>query len=505
MTMPTAAQIEADVARPTYVVERYTGGSWVDVSSDVVEVAGALESSAGDGLSFGLAPDPSCDIRVAAAQFSAAWDRTPVRIKFGYNSANPQYFLGLIDGVDQAQYDGTWQALGFTALFEAEEIRTPLYYRRPVATATTATSLEDPDNAGYQGGLINTIFWRCGFRPAAQAASYPSAVAYYACETAILAPDWSWLNGGDARQALDQLCKAAGGIIYQGADGVVRYQEPFTFGAGTPTFGYTDAALTAAQRVAQSKSHWVAGSLRRSLSTSRRVCEVVRCNFVKRRLQGEQEIYKDSEPRLVEAGATLTLDLDLQLPCYRVGSVTAVAGTIHTAQEVTAAQLTIARTATYAQRLRITLTNTLSEPLNVYDLVVTGQPLLAGEEGSASYGTATGSTPRNYAVPDSPYIQSRAYAERLAWLYWDFLSAPRPVVELSAAYDPRRTLGEVVTLTVASWGYSSVPHRIGAIRVSRTGRVMDLSLVPVSGLPVAADFFQLGTSYADGTSRQLAY
>jgi hypothetical protein len=505
--MPTAAQIEADLALPTFQVEIYTGGVWVDVSQHVVDVDGEISGSTGDGIGFGVAYQPSQSVTVAQEAFSYSWDHTPIRTKLGFNGVNPQHFIGLIDGLDQERVQATWNAKGFTALIEAVgDIRSPLFYRRPVATATTITSVENPADSSYGAGLINYILWQCGGRPWEQTSAYPNAVFYYRCETAILAPEWSWVNGGNALQAILDLCAAAGGILYQDFDGTVRYVEPFSLASGSPTFHYTDTSLTQAQRVAQNVGHY--GGISRSVQTKRLVVDVVKCKFVQRRLQGVQEVYSDKSPRLIEPGVpnAIQLPADLTLPTYRIDRIEHTAGLLRANRKATTSELTVATASAYAQQLNLTLTNTLSERMALYDLKVYGQPLIANEEGSASYGTAPGSYPRIYTIPDSPYVQSRSYAERLCWMYHDFYSDVRPIVTLTGCgFDPRRTLGEIITLTCSDWSMTAETHRIVAIRVSRTGVAMELDLVPTAGLPVASDFFQFDTVYADAAQRQLTY
>lgn len=506
MTMPTAAQIEADVAQPTYQVRVHDGAAWVDVSSDVLDVSGEYRATAaaGDGNGFGVAATPRQRVRFARERYGLPWDRRPIEIRLGFGGVNPLHFVGLIDELEQNRAEGTWTAVGYQALIAAvPEIRSPLLFRRPIFTATTVTSNENPDDAGWRGGLGNLVLWRAGGRPLEQAATYPNAIFYYSCETAILAPEWSWINGGDGARVLDELCRAAGGVVYQDTDGVVRYQEPLTFAEGTPQIHYTDsaAALTAAGRVAGGYAQY--GDIRRQAKTRRHVVDVVRCSFVQRRLQGMQEIYSDKIPRLIEAGQSLPVILDLQLPCYRADRVEASAGTLRGAV-VTPSQVPISLGQRFAQQLHVVITNTLAEPIGLYDLRAYGQPLVAGEEGSISYGTPVGQYPRSAAVPSSVYIQSRSYGERLCHLEWDFRHNPRPVVELSGCgFDPRRRLGQLVLLTSADLGLAAVPHRVIGITPSHTGVAMDLTLVDVADLPRASDFYQVGAAF--GAGAQLAY
>jgi hypothetical protein len=508
MTMPTATQIEAPVALPTYKVELYLSGVWTDVSADIVDVDGdyTLTGSSDDGVGFGLAPAPTQRVTFAREALTRAWDNTPVRISLGFAGTNPVHFVGLIDAVEQHELGGEWRASGYQELIRAApEIRSPLLYRRPIFTATSASSLENPDSAGWAGGLGNLILWRAGGRPYEQSATYPTALFYYSTQTAIMAPEWTWVNGGDAAGVLDELCRAAGGVIYQDREGVIRYQEPMTYASGTPAIHYTDdvSAASSATRVASSLAQY--GTIRRSAQTRRQVVDQVRCAFTARRLQGVQRVYQDATPRLIEPGAGVTLALDLSLPVYRVSRVEATAYTLRSTRAVMSSELTVTVASFTAQQIIVLFVNTLTEAIGISEIAAYAMPLVAMEEGTASYGTP-GTRPRSATVPDSAYIQTKSHADRLCRMYYDWYSSARPVVELGGCgYDPRRVLGEIVSLTNDPLDLTAVSHRVIGYTVSRTGVAMDLRLVSVAGLPTEADFFVLGTTYADGAVRQLVY
>lgn len=502
MAAPTRAQIEADVALPTFSVTL----DGVDVSADVVDISGQLEqTSGGDGIGFGAVVQPAADIAISRSAFLRAWEDRRVTIAYGFDTSDREmHFRGVVTRRDRGMSSGSWSARGFDALIEAVDIRSPLFLLRPVATRTTATSVEDPANPAFRAGLVNFIFWQAGGRPLEQQASYPDAAFYYRCGTSILVPLWSWINGDNGMRALENLCRAAGGIVYQDSTGVMRYVEPFALASAAPTFTYTDAPLTAAQRVAGSLGNYA--EHRESAETTIAV-KTVRSQFVQRYLQGIQEIYADKTPIALEAGQSLTLDLDLQLPCYRLDRVEIQAALAARARKATTSEITVTATLTAAQRISATLTNTTGERATVWQIAAYGAPLVAGEEGSASY-TAAVDRPssRDLELEDSPYIQSRSFALRRCRMYWDFYSQPRPIVTLSGCgFDPDRYLGEVVNLTSQAWGVSAVPHRIVAIRPSRAGALMEVDLVPIAGLPKNADFYIGGQSYADATQLQLAY
>ena len=508
MSMPTAAQIEAAVALPTRRVRVYLTGAWVDITSDIVDVEGdyAITGGSDDGVGFGVARSPNVGVTYARERIGTAWKDTPIEISFGFNGTNPQFFIGRITEVEEDRRGGRWTAAGYQELIAATpDIRTKLLRRRPVFTATTASSNEDPDNAGSETGIGNIILWRSGGRPYEQSATYPAALFYYSCQTAILAPEWTWLNGGDALDALNEICKAAGGVVYQSEDGVIRYQEPMSYGVGATSVHYTDSAgaKDAATRVASGLAQF--GDIKRAGKLRQRVVDQIRCAFVTRRLQGVQRIYQDTTPRVIEASSAITITLDLQRPQYTLQRVVATGYTMRSTAATTTSDVTVTIGATYAQQVTITLTNTLSEPVGISELSAYGQPLVAVEEGTATYGTP-GSVPRSYAVPESVYIQSKGYADRLCRLHYDWYATPRPPTTLSGCgFDPRRTIGEIVLLTDSVLGISAERHRVMSKRVNQRGTEMELIVVSVVGLPVSTDFFVNGTTYADGDVRQLIY
>lgn len=521
MTTPTTAQIQADVALPTFTVELYDAGTttWVDVSADVVQVSGdytITAGGAGDGIGFGLARAPTQTIEVAREAYDEAWDRRPVRISLGFAGSNPLHFVGLIDGRDRDGPQGAWAAVGWQELVAAVgEIRTPLLRRVAAFTATTASSVEDPSDPAYAGGLGNRILWAAGGRPLEQAATYPAAVFYYSTQGAILAPEWSWLNGGDPAQALDELCRVAGGTLYQDTAGVVRYVEPYRL---SPPSGdvihYTDSAAAAVQSARVTNGLRQYGPRPREQSRPRRlVPSVVRASFVTRRLQTPQVMFKVSEPRidgkddgLIAAGAAAqTVTLDLERPALVLTEARVTAVILGTPDAAPADQLTVVATLVAAQRVTVQVTNLTGQAILLASITLLGRPLVAGEEATVKAGTPT-TYGRELTVQDSVYLTDRAYAERLCSLYLGFYGTARPTVELSGCgFDPTTTLGQRVLFTSADLGIDAQPYRVVGIRPSRTGVEMALTLAPIAGLPVAADFFTIGQTYAASDERELSY
>lgn len=512
MANPTRAQIEADVTQPAVQVEIAPAGSWIDVTSHVARVDQSI-ATAGDvsGIAFGTSVGMTAEVEVHQTAFGYATDLTPIRISYGFASSDKlRRFVGLIVRERRNTVAATWSCRGVDARMEGEEIRSPLFRKRAVATATTLISIEDPANPNYRGGLFNYICWMCGGRPWEQSASYPNAPFFYsAARPSLIAPEWPWINAENAWEELGRACRAVGGQIYQDHEGVLRYVDPLGIVPATATYTYTDEVLTQEQRAAQSKSGFVDASFDKDLDHT---VTGFSCTYIERNLDGLQLVYEDRTSKALgaagQANDDLPLHLDTQLPVYRVARVEVDAAHTRTGARLNAAQLTVAITGTAAQRVAATLSNTTTNPALVYTIRVYGRPVVAGEEGSVTY-TGASSLPITRILPleNNVYVQSRSHAERLARMAFDFYSQPRPVVTLSGCgYDPDRYVGERVNLTYAGWGYTNEPHRIVAIR-PQDGATMDLDLIPIGDLPVAGDFFQFNTTYASpgSTSRQLVY
>jgi len=90
-------------------------------------------------------------------------------------------------------------------------------------------------------------------------------------------------------------------------------------------------------------------------------------------------------------------------------------------------------------------------------------------------------------------------------MYYDFYHTNRAIITLNnTGYDPDRYLGEVVELTFAEWGLSSARHRIIGLDYSN-GDTMNVMLAPISGLPTRDTVFVVGSTYSDGTTKEVSY
>lgn len=512
MADPTAAQIAADVTQPTYAVQLWNGSGWSgDIAADVVRVTHEAATS-GDlaGFGFGTGRAWSASIAIDRALFGYDWRRRRVRIGYGFGTSDAVVrFVGVITGRDRDGTDGTWACAGLEALVRGEKLWSPLLRRRPGFTATSVSSIEDPANTAWRGGLGNWILWQIGGRPLAQAGTYPSALFYYDCEQAIIAPEWSWTSGENPWNELDRLCKACGGQVFQDDDGVLRYTSPTGLAANAPSYTFTDAVLTEDQRETLNAGPY---ETKREQADTEDTVTAVTCSYTSRVLQGYQEVYGDTEARIVAAGATVTLQLDTQLPIYSPATVRVEydAGIVRNAARPAPSHLVATITGRAATRFTLTLQNTLGEPIVVYALRLFGRPISAGEPGGVSYSTTSElNTARVLEIPDNPFIQARSHAERLARMVFDYYAGERGLITLTGCpYDPRRFVGEPVYFTSANaavgWNETATPCRITAIRPGGDG-FMDVDLGRAAGLPIRSEFFVIGQTYASADVRQMGY
>jgi hypothetical protein len=515
MAAPTAAQIEADVTLITYRVELLLASVWTDVSADVIAAAWEYATS-GDpvGIAFGATVGTTATVDIFPALYSLTWQQTPIRISVSYSGSDwVERFRGVIMSRSRGQHRGQWQCRGYDALIEGVKLRTELLYNRLIATPTTASSVEDSTSGSYSAGWVNRIFWGCGGRPFEQAGSYPTALFYYSVPYASpFGPEWYWLDGENMWNELQVLCKACGGQVYQGVDGVVRYVEPLSLAAGGATYTYTDAALTAAQRASNNASSYGDINDRESILT---VLSAVVCPYTSRKLQGAQRVYQDGKPKRIKPSTTISLDLDTQVPILTSDiqtlrstlQLTVKAAVARTGRTCSAAECVVVVTGKAAQRVSITVQNTLTDPIDLNLIEITARPLTAEEPETARYSSgAVLPYPRELdVIGENPAIQTRRHAEMLCRMLWDFHGTSRPVISLSrCALDSRRYVGELINLTSAALSYSNLLCRIIAIRPDSTG-FMDVEVASAVGLPIRSQQLIIGASYGGTESLRISY
>jgi hypothetical protein len=482
--MPTAS----------YEIE-YNDGGWTAIDDDdVIDVSIQQTSASSDsGTGFGDQVDASASIQlILSAVSSLTWERLPVRVEYTIGADTARAFVGVARRASGDMDTVTWECDAMIADLpnRTKNLYSPLLQQRPPATATTASSIEDPTDGSYRAGLINWVLWQAGGRPYEQAGSYPSADFYYSLEQSIFAPDWSWVAGEDGYAECLRLVRAVGGQLYQGLDGVIYYQQPLTMvGSSLRTFTVADFK----------ELSWE--------GNTEQLAATITCAYTPRYIAPTQRVIEDTTLRVVEGGATITIALEPQWPLYstvldsgtlREKNITATFfdGRVMAYHASTGFTTTVAVS---AMQVSITFTNNTSVNCQISKIILDGAPLVAGETGTATAGTGNPTK----TLEDNIFVQNEAHANALTSMALSFYGVARPVRTLSeVVYDPDLDVGDSVALTVAApLSLTAAPHRIIDVEIAETGIVGTYKLVDTTGVPQLSEYYLVKSTAQTGPKK----
>ena len=475
-----------------YAAYIYSGGSWVDVTSSVLDVTGSAEATLNtdNALAFGDSSQSRISVRGKLALQSYTWSYTPFRVKYGMNGDTPtKEFQGVITERERTLSDLTFTCEGYAALIHNVKAYSPMFYNRPVATKTTVASVEDPTDPSYVAGPINWLLWQAGGRPLEQDVTYPSATFYYSLDQAMFAPPFAWFAGEDGWSECLKLVQAAGGQIYQNTDGTIVYRQPFVIAEGSPSFAFTMSDFADL----------------RERTSARKTMDTATVSFIPRELRPTQDVAEDTTTRVIQAGEAITFEVEPKWPLYSMEAFTSDSFSICflTGNQATFSTDYTVTTTFAAQRITINVANQTSEPLVFYKVTIRGMPILPLEAQSVTVGS--GSSAKTIC-DGNPYIQTHADAEWLANLYLAFYGDNHPLRTISGAvYDADLDIGDIATITASPLSLSGVDHVVVAKRHSQTGAEMEVDLVEITGLPTSSDFFVVGTDYSASGAKLIGW
>lgn len=484
-------------------------GIWTDISASVLSVDVANETSGNkdNALAFGDSSDARATVELPVALALSIPDDTPIRIIFTVGGTTEDVFSGVVRRQDGDLNKARLECESFKALISTTRAHSRAFYRRPVATKTTATSIENPATPGYRAGLINWILWMAGGRPAEQDLDYPNATFYYSCEQAIIAPDWTWAAGEDGWAEALKLCQASGGQLYIARDGVVTYRQPLSFPNGSATFTFSRAVATYG-----ASSGWFTDATYQTSSDQR--ATKITCSYTPRQLRPVQPVVEEDKPRLLENGKITEYELLPRWPLYDLeyapGSDSQLAASCFKITYFDGTEVVQSPTDGYAhaiewtaQRIVLTISNTSDWPFVIHRVNLRGEPITAGEPASVTVGSGT--IERNVA-DGNPLVQTENQALRLAEMTLAFHSASRPLRTLTGCPpDIDRYEGETVNLTIPEWSLLDAAHLIVAMRRDDSNGQYSYDLVPVDGLPRTDEFYLVGTTDYTGANLKVGY
>lgn len=490
----------------SYQIQWKQAGSWVTLTSGtIIDFGAEAEMALSDnGVGFGDATTMRASVQTLRTEVDASpWARTPFRITPTVDVASARSFYGVNERASGDAETATFELIGITSDLgrRTKHLYSEAFYKRPIATKTSASSIEDPASGTYTAGLINWIMWMAGGRPNEQAGSYPTADFYYSCDQALAAPDWSWVAGEDGYEEARRLARATGGQIYQAADGVVTYRSPLNL-VGSVAYTFADTIGNATDTLG------VYGDIREEESGGQ-VAGTIVVQYTPRQARPMQLVIDDTTPRLIEPGATETIKLEPKWPLKSLQltggqlDTKAITATWFDGAPVPQGASGYSHTVTVAaQQVTLTITNnSTTRPMSIWHLLLNGEPIVAGEVGTVTVGTGQPTV----TLEDNIYVQSTAHANLLANMALAFYGTARRVRSLTGVpYDTRRTLGETVGLTSAGLGLTSTPHII-IRRRDEAGEAAEYAMVDATGLPVADDFYLVGTTSYTGQTKALSW
>src|SRR5689334_11895256 len=133
-----------------YLVEWKPSTTWNDISAFVQSVEGDFKTTGdGNGVAFGDSADASAKITidpnaVGGPLSVATWAYVPIRVTFTVDSNTAKGVYGVIIDFDQSADTVTFNVTGWKQLISTMRVYSPLFQNRPIATKTTATSIDDP-------------------------------------------------------------------------------------------------------------------------------------------------------------------------------------------------------------------------------------------------------------------------------------------------------------------------------------------------------------------------
>lgn len=482
-----------------FTCEWRPAASWDDITAFCLEVRGDFSTTgSGNGVAFGDSSDAGATITIdpnaAGGPLDiSTWAYVPLRVTFTVDAQVARGVAGVIIDMDQGIDTVQFGVTGWKQLISTVRVYSGLFTRRPIATKTTATSIDDPADGDYAAGPLNWLLWQAGGRPYEQAGSYTSAAFYYSLSQAPIAPKYSWVAGEDGWEEALRLVRAAGGQLYQRPDGVVAYVSPLSIAGGAALFALSQDDY---QDISRRGS---AADVVSSYTTT----------YVPRIQAGMQEVVSDTEARVIAAGEILTIPLEPQYPL--AGIETAAGGTqllpdaiSATSYDGTQAEQTSDYTHTIylaAQLITLVIENVSGQSFVIEKITIRGLPIVPGEAGTVTVGSGT----PTLSIEQSAYIQSESHAQRLARMALAFYDVPRPVITAQGVlFDPEvHQIGVAGTLT--EWGVVDAPVVILGVAHSETGVTANLDLVETDGLPKLADYFLVQTASQAGETKLIGY
>ena len=450
----------------------------------------------------------------------------------------------------------TFTTRNFLDLLNITLVETPLLRNRRVATFIP-TGTTDVDKftklkaqnptilEGSSVGIVNALLWLIGGRPYQYKSLYDTQYTgvtgeypkfYYDCDASIINPEWLWFNYENLSGDLSLLCKSAGGVLNQDFDGVVRFKNVFSTKQTWNGLTITDSnfgSATIAETGTEPYSKIVTTFTPRYLSGSQEIFKTVINEYlnynesVERQIQFNKPVFKlvnkTISGQLTDTivGDNFKFVKDKMNVVDSFGTRQIVEAKIkpHSTLYVTKYQATdtagnftkVKDTGVVpSQSTTIYIKNTLNQASTLYvgEVSLYGRALESGTQETymlplSQYPTVSGF--KELRLSDNPYMQSESQAVRVINIAKYLMEYPRLSLTVdNVPYTDKIKLGETIVFNSTAYAISG-EFKITSISFSSTLSTVNLGLLSMSGLYAENEIFQVGTTYADGNSRVLAF
>jgi len=539
----------------------------------VLDGSYSLDFESTQQFALGLAKPQTCKITLVkpvSGQFSALttilnreydWRMMNVVLTTTINGGSETVtFKGLTFERSETMNTVSFVCRGFLDLLNITKIQTPMFRNRKVATSIadvpngstnaqiyTLLSNQNPTTvSGSSVGIINSILWLLGGRPSKYSTLYTQQYSpvsgeypkfYFDCDNSVINPEWVWFNYENLTSDLSQLCKAAGGILKQDTDGIVRFSNVYSIRKAWNGFTITDSNCT---------------GMSLGESDTEPYSKII-MTFTPRYLAGSKEIYKQNLEEFIQPGQSVEREIQFSQPVYSLLNKTTsgqlsdsivnnqfnsvkdfisaldVKGTkriiqarvqpysgLYIPKYVASGELgnfTLVQNtnAVPSQSINLIVSNSGladSPTLFIADVTLFGRTLEAAK--TENYISTINQFPsisgfKQLTLLDNPYVQNKDDAKRIIDLTKYLMQTPRLKITVNEVpYTSQIKLGDTVYVNSTAnnvTGYFKVTN----LSYTRNGAAINLGLVSVSGLYEPTDVFTVGTTYNPTDTKRLSF
>lgn len=536
-----------------------------------IEGSFAAEFNPTAELITGIAPPSTAQVRILkptdfpqlTTVLSRSFDWRMMKIELFYSDTNGQNFFKVNEGLifvrQETNIDVTFTIRGYLDLFNITLVESPLFRNRRVAT-TIPAGTTDADKAtkltaqnpyvidGANVGVLNALLWAIGGRPYKYKSLYDNQYVsvsgeypkfYFDLNASVMNPEWVWFNYENLLEDIGALCKAAGGILKQDGDGVIRFENVLNFRKQFSGITLTDSdySTLAIDELGTEPYSRIVGT------------------YTPRYLSGAQVVYSENLRENLEYNAGFTRQINFEKPVWKLLNTT-ISGQLsdtvvsssyrvvndseqlesldfvgrtrpvsfkvlpHTTFCVTkyvasgvAGNFTLVKDENVVSSQATTL-DVLNDQVADFSSLYIGKINLYGralESGPQQryilpirqFATISGF--KELTLPDNPYVQSSLHIQRLVNISKYLMENNRMRIGLGdVPFTSGIALGTIVRVNSA---LNNVDEYFKVTQITHTDAFsrMDLEVISVSGLYMEDDLFIVGNSYVNTDVKVLSF